>query len=108
MKIEAKIDVTKILKEHLFVGQKGKYLDVQLIENKAGRDKYGNDGFVVQRVSKEARESGVKGPILGNWKRRDFAPSAPAEAPATTPTPDGIPYRTPKESDPFADEECPF
>lgn len=63
-----KIDVRKIAKEHLFQGTKGTYLDVTLLENKNGPDEYGNDGFIVQDVSKEAREAGVKGPIIGNWK----------------------------------------
>jgi hypothetical protein len=31
-------------------------------------DKYGNHGFIVQSVSKEERESGVKGTVLGNVK----------------------------------------
>jgi hypothetical protein len=63
-----KIDVKKIDKSLLFVGTKGTYLDVTLMENRNGPDEYGNDGFIVQDVSKEAREAGVKGPIIGNWK----------------------------------------
>jgi hypothetical protein len=31
-------------------------------------DQYGNHGFIVQSVSKEERESGVKGTVLGNVK----------------------------------------
>lgn len=64
-----KIDVTKILKDHLFKGEKGTYLDYTEHENKEGRDKFGNDGFVTQSLSKEARDRGEKGPIIGNWKR---------------------------------------
>jgi hypothetical protein len=31
-------------------------------------DQYGNDGMIVQDVSKEEREQGIKGAILGNGK----------------------------------------
>ena len=63
------IDVSKIDKAHLYQGNKGKYLSIALHENKDGPDRFGNDGFITQSVSKEAREKGVKGPIIGNWKR---------------------------------------
>ena len=66
--IIAKIDVTKIDKDHLFTGAKGKYLDLVLMENRDGKDRFENDGMVVQGVSKEARAKGVKGPIVGNYR----------------------------------------
>ncbi len=69
MMIRAKLDVSKILKAHLFKGTKGTYLDITLMENKAGTDQYGNDYMVVQDIGKEARERGEKGPILGNAKK---------------------------------------
>lgn len=96
-----KINVTRILKEHLFEGKAGKYLDLVLMENKDGPDQYGNDGFVIQGVSKEARERGEKGPIIGNWKTVDRKKQAPAPrqqplptAPAGAPTPedDDVPF----------------
>lgn len=67
MRIKYKIDVTKILKEHLFQGKKGKYLSGVFVENRDGRNNYGHDGFITQEVSREARERGEKGPIIGNW-----------------------------------------
>lgn len=67
--IVSKINVSRIDKAHLFAGKNGKYLDIALHENKNGPDQYGNDGFVTQSVSKEARDRGEKGPIIGNWKR---------------------------------------
>ena len=67
--IIAKIDVTKLDKGHFFKGQKGIYADLVLIPNKDGTDQYGNDGFVSQGVSKEAREKGTKGAIVGNYKQ---------------------------------------
>lgn len=63
-----KIDVTKIDKTALFKGEKGIYLDVTLLENRDGPDRYGNDGFIVQEISRERRDAGEKGPIIGNWK----------------------------------------
>lgn len=63
-----KIDVKKIDKALLFAGNKGTYLDIALIPNRDGKDQYGNLGFVVQSVSREDREAGKKGPILGNWR----------------------------------------
>lgn len=93
--IAAKINVTRIDKAHLFSGKNGKYLDIALHENKDGPDQYGNDGFVTQSVSKEARDRGEKGPIIGNWrrvgKRADPKPKA-------DPKPDGEP---PEDDVPF-------
>ena len=43
------------------------YLDaVVFLKDEA--DEYGNHGFIVQSVTKEEREKGVKGEILGNVK----------------------------------------
>ena len=101
MTIAIKINCDRIDKARLFKGTKGRYLDVVLIDNKDGRDQYGNDGMAVQGVSAEERKAGVKGPILGNWKRlgqqtaqqppppQDDAPPAPWEDRASTPAPDG-------------------
>ncbi len=63
--IIAKLDVSKIDKTKLFKGEKGIYLDVVLIETPQG--KYG-DYMCCQGVSKEEREAGIKGAILGNAK----------------------------------------
>jgi hypothetical protein len=64
--ITVKIDVTKINKEQLYKGAKGTYLDVVLFETPD--DKYGNDYRAVQGVTKEQRQAGIKGAILGNAK----------------------------------------
>lgn len=69
MNLNIKIDVTKILKEHLFTGKNGaKYLDLTVWANRDGEDKFGNSHMVVQSLPKEARDAGQKGPILGNGK----------------------------------------
>ena len=66
--IAIKIDVTKIEKERLFEGKTGaQYLDaVVFVNDEAGQ--YGDNGMVTQSVSKDEREAGVKGNILGNVK----------------------------------------
>lgn len=64
--ISISIDVMKIEKQRLFDGKKGTYLDCVLIETP--NNEYGNDYMVVQSVSKEEREQGVKGTVLGNAK----------------------------------------
>lgn len=79
--ISAKIDVTKILKDKLFKGAKGTYLDITLLLNREGTDQYGNDYMVVQDIGKEVRDRGEKGPILGNAKIRG-AKAAPMGKPA--------------------------
>jgi hypothetical protein len=96
--IIAKIDVTKLDKSHFFKGQKGIYTDLMLIPNKDGGDQYGNDGFVSQGVSKEARDKGEKGKIVGNYKKihRPEAPQAKPAAKAKVP------------HDPDQDDDVPF
>lgn len=63
--INLKIDVTKVTKSRLYVGQKGTYLNCALIPTPDSE--YG-DYMIVEDVSKEEREKGVKGAILGNGK----------------------------------------
>lgn len=79
--IAIKIDVSKIDKARLFQGQKGSYLDATVFLNDE-QGQYGDNGMITQSVSKEEREAGVKGNILGNVKILgefgDNAPSAPA------------------------------
>ena len=66
--IIAKLDVSKIDKTKLFKGTKGVYMDVILIPTPKG--KYG-DYLCKQGLSKEDREAGQEGAILGNAK--DYA-----------------------------------
>lgn len=73
MPIVVKIDVKKIDKAKLFVGKKGTYLDAVLIEKP---NEYGEDGFVAMSVSREEREKGIKGEIIGSWKHLGAKPQA--------------------------------
>lgn len=63
--IKLHIDVTKIDKEKLFKGEKGTYLDCVLIPTP--NSPY-SDYMIVQDTTKEEREAGIKGTILGNAK----------------------------------------
>lgn len=94
--IIAKIDVTKLDKARFVKGKKGIYADLVLMPNRDGVDQYGNDGFVSQGVSKEAREKGTKGAIVGNYRKINK-------------TPDKGPAPKPKaEPDPSFDDDVPF
>jgi hypothetical protein len=62
------IQLDKIDKTQIFVGKVHKYLNCTLHDNKDGKDQYGNDGFITQSISKEKREAGERGAIIGNWK----------------------------------------
>ena len=78
----------------VFVGEKARYLELTLIPNRDGPDKYGYAGFAAVNLTKERREAGEKGPIIGNWK--------PIGKPAATPPPVQI---TPPEDD---GDDIPF
>ena len=64
--VNLKIDVTKIDKDKLFKGEKGTYLDAVAWIDIDTKDKYDNNGMITQGVSKEDKEKGVQGVILGN------------------------------------------
>ena len=68
--ITGSIDCAKIDKELMFTHADGrKFLDIVLFESR--EKKFGNDGMIVQGISKEARDAGKKGNILGNYKVRE-------------------------------------
>jgi len=64
--INVKIDVTKISKTKLFKGEKGTYLNCTLVPTP--NSEYG-DYMIVEDTTKEEREAGTKGVILGNGKK---------------------------------------
>ena len=96
--IKLKINVLAIDKARLFKGSKGTYLDACLIETP--NNAYGDDYMIVQDVSKEERERGEKGAILGNAKviggvsqyARVREANASAENLAANPEADDIPW----------------
>jgi hypothetical protein len=104
--ITLKIDVTKILKEHLFKGAKGTYLDLVVWPNKDGTGQFGDTHYVVQEVSKAARDAGERGPIIGNAKVPEVETPPPRREspPARRPAP----REEAPMSDGMEDSEIPF
>ncbi len=76
--VSLKIDVSKIDKCKLFKGAKGNYLDAQVFIDLEELDQYGNSGMITQAVTKEEKQNGIKGNILGNcrlfWSDQGQAP----------------------------------
>jgi hypothetical protein len=66
--VRLSIDVSKIDKSKLYKGEKGTYLSCTAFIDPSNPDQYGNAGMITQDVSKEEKEAGVKGAILGNSK----------------------------------------
>lgn len=100
--ITAKINVSSIDKTKLFKGNKGVYLDICLIETP--NSEYG-DFMVVQSSTKEERDAGKRGAILGNAKVFGERRQAPAQRPAATHQPVHQPVATPKND---YDDDVPF
>jgi len=93
--ISIKIDVKKIIKERLYQGVKGTYLDLTTFIDIDNEDTYGNNGIIFQSVSKEEREQGVKTPILGNVKvfsKQDTSTSHTTQTPEQSNDDDDIPF----------------
>jgi hypothetical protein len=100
--VSLKIDVTKIDKARLFEGKKGKYLDATVFIDLAFADEYGNNGMITQDVSKQEKESGERGAILGNAKvfwqgegkqqQRPVAPSVSGPAGGFDDDPEDLPF----------------
>ncbi|MSR12887.1 MAG: hypothetical protein EXR84_14070 [Gammaproteobacteria bacterium] len=89
--VTLKIDVTKINKEKLFKGQKGTYLDATIFLDLGEADQYGNHGMITQSVSKEDKDAGVRGEILGNgkivWREEQQSPRNSQDQAARQPAP---------------------
>lgn len=111
--VSLKIDVTKIEKARLFEGKSGKYLDAIAFIDIDTKDQYGNNGMITQAVSKEEKQAGVNGPILGNARvffSDEISPSRhraimDEHAPQRT---QGKASMKDYASDDFGDSEIPF
>lgn len=101
--ITIKLNVTKLQKEHFIHGKKGGiYADLILIEHPSD---FGDDGFVAQSISKEERDAGERGPIVGNWREsnKEKAPPPPRQASAPE-----RPAPKPQPELPIEDDDIPF
>jgi hypothetical protein len=85
-----------IAANNIFIGAKTLSLDVTLMDNRTGPDDYGYDGFATLDIGKQRRESGERGPILGNWKHLGQRQAPPAATPS------------PAKSEPEGEDDIPF
>jgi hypothetical protein len=78
--VKLSIDVSKIDKALLYKGAKGVYLSATVFVDIDQADQYGNHGMITQDETKENREAGKNGAILGNckvfWKDQQQQPNA--------------------------------
>ncbi len=78
--IKGSIDLTKIPKDKIIQGKKGKYIPVSITVNDE-EDQFGNFGPIIVDQTKEEREAKVAKTYLGNvrvvWSNGTF-PSPPA------------------------------
>jgi len=65
--INISINLSKVFKDRIINGDKGKYLNLTIAVNDE-KDKFGNDVSCWQGQTKEQRESGEKKNYLGNGK----------------------------------------
>lgn len=87
--INISINVSKISKDKLFEGKKGKYLNATLIPTP--NSEYG-DFMIVESISKEERQSGKQGIILGNGKFAAKGKQKPAKPAGNESDQDDIPF----------------
>ena len=83
--LSLKIDLAKMDMKRIFNGKNGaQYLDATIFVNMDELDQYGNSGMITQDVSKEEKQQGVKGNILGNgkvfWVENGQAPQQQGQA----------------------------
>ena len=88
--VKGSIDLTKIPKDKIIVGKKGKYIPISISVNDEP-DQFGNQGPVIVDQSKEEREAKATKTYLGNckvvWTNGTFPEPVPFERPAQTAAP---------------------
>jgi len=90
--IDISLDVSKIDKTALYESPKTrkKYLNITVLIREE-KDQYQNDGFVIQKISKDRKNAGERGAILGNAKIMDWDAPKQDDAPQEDNT-DDIPF----------------
>ena len=98
--VKGSIDLTKIPKDRIIVGKKGKYINVAITVNDE-EDQFGNFGPIIVDQTKEEREAKTPKTYLGNvrvvWSNGTF--------PSPTPFEGGQPKAQPAAA---KDEDLPF
>jgi hypothetical protein len=93
-----KITVTDLDKARFFKGKKGIYCDLVLFECE---NDYGDTGFVTQSLSKEEREAGERGEIVGHWKELEQREERPKPSSKKR-------YEREERDEPEQDDDIPF
>ena len=82
--VKGSIDLTKVPKDRIIHGKKGKYINVAITVNDE-EDQFGNFGPIIVDQTKEEREAKVAKTYLGNvrvvWSNGTFPSPAKYEAP---------------------------
>jgi len=101
--VKGSIDLTKVPKDRIIVGKKGKYIPIAITVNDE-EDQFGNFGPIIVDQTKEEREAKVAKTYLGNvrvvWSNGTF--------PAPTPFQGGQPKAQPKPATAKEEEDLPF
>jgi Na+-transporting NADH:ubiquinone oxidoreductase subunit NqrA len=102
--ITVKLKTNLIDKNRIHRGKKHNYLDLVLIENRNGRDEYGFDGYIKQKLTAEELDSDPRPelPIIGNWTKIERRPAA--DRPSDTPPRGARP--APRQE--MAEDDIPF
>ena len=100
--VKGSIDLTKVPKDRIIVGKKGKYINVAITVNDE-EDQFGNFGPIIVDQTKEEREAKAPKTYLGNvrvvWSNGTF--------PSPTPFQGGQPKAQPKAAA-TKEEDLPF
>ena len=84
--VKGSIDLTKVPKDRIIVGKKGKYINVAITVNDE-EDQFGNFGPIIVDQTKEEREAKAPKTYLGNvrvvWSNGVFPSPAKYVAPGT-------------------------
>ena len=102
--VKGSIDLTKVPKDRIIVGKKGKYINVAITVNDE-EDQFGNFGPIIVDQTKEEREAKAPKTYLGNvrvvWSNGTFPSPTPFE---------GTQPKTQPKAKPVVkeDEDLPF
>jgi hypothetical protein len=101
--VKGSIDLTKVPKDRIIVGKKGKYINVAITVNDE-EDQFGNFGPIIVDQTKEEREAKAPKTYLGNvrvvWSNGTF--------PSPTPFEGAQPKAQPKAKSKEEEEDLPF
>lgn len=101
--IALNLNLSLVDKARLFKGKKGQYLSA-VLHLTPTVDQYGNNGFIVESITKEERQAGQRGTILGNAKILTPGGENNAAAQVTAYTPPASPAQTGA----YDDDDLPF